>query len=123
MSSKKRQSQLFVTLNGKDREERMGTNWSLKAGERLGKGGQTTLFFFIRIYFIRISRLKFAKYTNERSKMKTLSVRRTVFGGNFSSGLMQRKQLNIQTSLLLALIRTLANVKNPTVRIPKVYML
>ena len=42
MSSKKRQSQLFVTLNGKDREERMGTNWSLKAGERVGKGGQTT---------------------------------------------------------------------------------
>ena len=54
--------------------------------------------------------------------MKTLSVRRTVFGGNFRSGLMQRK-LNIQTSLLLALIRTLANVKNLTVRIPKVYML
>ena len=42
MSSKKRQPQLFVTLNGKDREERVGTNWSLKAGERVGKGGQTT---------------------------------------------------------------------------------
>lgn len=42
MSSKKPQPQLFVTLIGKDREERMGTNWSLKAGERVGKGGQTT---------------------------------------------------------------------------------
>ena len=54
--------------------------------------------------------------------MKTPSVRRTVFNGNFRSGLMQRK-LNIQTSLLLALIRTLANVTYPTVRIPKMYML
>ena len=53
MSSKKRQSQLFVTLNGKDREERMGTNWSLKAGERLGKGGQTTLFFFYKNIFYK----------------------------------------------------------------------
>ena len=42
MSSKKPQHQLFVTLIGKDREERMGTNWSLKAGERVEKGGQTT---------------------------------------------------------------------------------
>ena len=42
MSSKKPQPQLFVTLIDKDREERMGTNWSLKAGERVGKGGQTT---------------------------------------------------------------------------------
>lgn len=36
MSSKKPQPQLFVTLNGKDREERRGTNWS--EGER--KGGE-----------------------------------------------------------------------------------
>ena len=43
MSSKKPQPQLFVTLNGKDREERMGTNWSFKAGERVGRVGQTTL--------------------------------------------------------------------------------
>ena len=35
MSSKKPLPQLFVTLIGKDREERMGTNWSLKAGERM----------------------------------------------------------------------------------------
>jgi len=32
-----------------------------------------------------------------------------------------QRKLNIQTSLLLALIRTLANVTNPTVRIPKMY--
>ena len=42
MSSKKPQPQLFVTLNGKDREERMGTNWSFKAGERVGIVGRTT---------------------------------------------------------------------------------
>ena len=42
MSSKKPQPQPFVTLIGKDREERMGTNWSLMAGERVGRVGQTT---------------------------------------------------------------------------------
>ena len=40
--------------------------------------------------------------------MRTLSVRR-IWWKSIRSGVMQRK-LNIQTSLLLALIRTLANV-------------